>query len=182
MKTSAVLTCAALAGLALTALTVADDKPAAKSGSAASFDGLKKLVGEWCQADKEGKDGKPTGLVVTVFKLTANDSVLHETLFPGTGHEMVSVYHLDGPDVVCTHYCALGNQPRLKLEPGKDAKTLVFKSVSLSNGKSMNDMHMGSARVTLIDDDHYRAEWSALKDGKPVDGHMAKFNMARKAK
>ena len=60
MKTSAVLTCAALAGLALTALTVADEKPAAKSGAAAAFEGLKKLVGEWCQADKEGKDGKHT--------------------------------------------------------------------------------------------------------------------------
>jgi hypothetical protein len=182
MKTSAVLTCAALAGLALATLTVADDKPAAKSASAPTFDGLKKLVGEWCNADKEGKDGKPTGPVLTVFKLTANDSVLHETLFPGTGHEMVSVYHMDGPDVICTHYCALGNQPRLKLQPSQDGKTLVFKSVSLSNGKSMNDMHMGSAKIMLIDDDHYRAEWNALKDGKPVDGHAAKFNMARKAK
>ena len=96
MKTSAVLTCAALAGLALATLTIADEKPAAKAGSAAAFEGLRKLVGEWCQADKEGKDGKPAGPVATVFKLTANDSVLHETLFPGTGHEMVSVYHLDG--------------------------------------------------------------------------------------
>jgi hypothetical protein len=182
MKTSAVLTCAALAGLALTALTVADEKPAAKSGSAAAFDGLKKLVGEWCQADKEGPDGKPTGPVVTTFKLTAAGSVLHETIFPGTGHEMVTAYHLDGPEMVCTHYCALGNQPRLKLEPGKDGKTLNFKSVSLSNGKSLNEMHMGRATITLIDDNHYKAEWTAVKDGQPVPDHVGKFNMARKAK
>jgi len=182
MKTSAVLTCAALVGLALTAMTVADDKPAAKSGSAAAFDGLKKLVGEWCQADKEGKDGKPMGPVATVFRLTAGGSVLHETLFPGTGHEMVSVYHLDGAELICTHYCVMGNQPRLKLEPGKDPKTLSLKSISLSNGKSLNDMHMGTATITLIDDNHYKAEWSALKDGKPVQEHVGKFNMARKAK
>jgi hypothetical protein len=179
MKTSPVLTCAALVGLALTALSIADDKPAAKSGSSAAFDGLKKLVGEWCNADE---NGKPTGPVLTVFKLTAAGSVLHETLFPGTAHEMVTVYHLDGPDLVCTHYCAMGNQPRLKLEPGKDAKTLTLKSVSLGNGKSLNDPHMGAATITLIDDNHYRAEWSQLRDGKPVGDHVGKFNLARKAK
>ena len=119
---------------------------------------------------------------MTVFKLTAAGSVLHETLFPGSGHEMMSVYHLDGSDLICTHYCALGNQPRLKLEPGKDAKTLSLKSVALGNGKSMNDAHMGRATITLIDDNHYAAEWVQVKDGKPVGEHAAQFNMARKTK
>ena len=76
----------------------------------------------------------------------------------------------------------VSNQPRLKLEPGKGAKTLSLKSVALGNGKSMNDAHMGRATITLIDDNHYAAEWAQVKDGKPVGEHVAKFNMARKAK
>src|SRR4051794_20864926 len=99
MKTSALMTCAALVGLALTALAPADERPAGKAApqAAAGFDALKKLVGDWCQADK---DGKPTGPVITTFRLTAAGSVLHETLFPGGDHEMVTTYHLDGADLV----------------------------------------------------------------------------------
>jgi hypothetical protein len=178
MKTPVTLAGAAVLGLALTALTPAEEKKAA-SPAAAAFDALKKLAGNWCQADK---DGQPTGPVLTTFKLTAAGSVLHETLFPGTAHEMVTVYHLDGADLVCTHYCAIGNQPKLKLQPGRDPKTLVLKSVALGNGKSLDDMHMGHATITLVDDDHYRAEWTALKGGQPAPGHVGKFNLARKAK
>ena len=181
MKTTVLTVYAVIVGLGLTAITPADEKPAAKptSPSAAAFDSLKKLVGEWCQADK---DGKPTGPVLTTFKMTAAGSVLHETLFAGSDHEMVTVYHMDGADLVCTHYCALGNQPKLKLQPGKDPKTLVGKSFALGNGKSLNDAHMGQATITLVDDNHYTAEWIMLRDGKPDAGHVGKFTLARKAK
>ena len=30
-----------------------------------------------------------------------------------------AVYHMDGPDLVMTHYCAAGNQPTMKFKPGK---------------------------------------------------------------
>src|SRR6516162_9375436 len=72
---------------------------------------MSKLVGTWVKADE---NGKPTDQVVSVIKLTAGGSVIHETLFPGQDHEMVSVYSADGSDVVLTHYCVLGNQPRMK--------------------------------------------------------------------
>src|SRR6187399_3016182 len=82
--------------------------------SAATNPGLEKmktLVGTWVAADK---DGKPTDQVVSVIKLTAGGSAVHETLFPGEAQEMVSVYTADGPDLLLTHYCMLGNQPRMK--------------------------------------------------------------------
>jgi len=49
---------------------------------------LKKLAGTWVAADK---DGKATDQVVSVVKVTAAGSAVHETLFPGQPHEMVSV-------------------------------------------------------------------------------------------
>src|SRR3984885_14545336 len=75
---------------------------------------MKKLVGTWGAADK---DGKPTDQVVSIIKVTAGGSVVHETLFPGQPHEMVSVYTVDGADLIMTHYCVLGNQPRMKADP-----------------------------------------------------------------
>ena len=30
--------------------------------------------------------------------------------------EMISVYTAEGPDLVMTHYCVLGNQPRMKAD------------------------------------------------------------------
>ena len=89
---------------------------AAKSPAAVQLERLKALAGTWVAADK---DGKPTDQVVSVIKVTAAGSAVQETLFPGQPHEMVSIYHLDKGDLVMTHYCALGNQPRMKAElPG----------------------------------------------------------------
>ena len=62
------------------------------------------------------KETEHKGEESVVYKLTGAGSALVETQFPGTGHEMVSVYHLDGDDLRMTHYCAAGNQPRVKLD------------------------------------------------------------------
>src|SRR5215216_3565491 len=100
--------------LALTAGTRGDEaaKPAATHPG---LERIKKLAGTWVEADK---DGKPTDKVVSVIKVTAGGSAVQETLFPGQPMEMVSVYHMDKNDLVMTHYCVLGNQPRMKAEPG----------------------------------------------------------------
>src|SRR5690242_6096011 len=74
----------------------------------AAFGRLKSLAGEWkCEA-REG--GHVPGKAATIlYRVTANGSTVMETLFPGTDHEMVSMYHLDGDDLKMTHYCAIGN-------------------------------------------------------------------------
>jgi hypothetical protein len=171
---------AAIVGLAMTAGVRSDDPhQMPKPSTSPAFDAMKKLVGDWVSEEKDA-DGKQQ--VMSSFKVTSNGSVLHETLFPGTNHEMVTVYHMDGPDLIATHYCALGNQPRLKYQAGKDPKVLEFKSVSVGNAKSMNDMHMGLAKFTLTDDNHYTAEWQGLVNQKPDAGHAMKASLVRKAK
>src|SRR5215468_2556065 len=105
----------ALVLLALCIAAPGGDQPASKAPAPhAGLERMKKLAGTWVAADK---DGKPTDKVVSVVKLTAGGSVVHETLFPGQPHEMISVYTVDGSDLVMTHYCMLGNQPRLKADP-----------------------------------------------------------------
>jgi hypothetical protein len=150
-----------------------------KPSTSPQFEAMKKLVGDWVVDDGNAKADSP---VVSSFKLISNGSVLHETLFPGAAHEMVTVYHMDGPDLICTHYCALGNQPKLKMQAGKDPKVLTFRSFALGNSKSMDDAHMGMAKITLVDGDHYIAEWKSLINQKIDESHSPKFSLVRKPK
>lgn len=67
----------------------------------------------------------PDGAKVDVsFKLVSNGSALVET-FGRPGHETLTVYHRDGAALLATHYCAQGNQPRLRALAG-DARRPVL--------------------------------------------------------
>ncbi len=84
------------------------DKPAGKlppPPTNANLEKLKKLAGTWVAADK---DGKPTDQVVSIIKVTAGGSAVHETLFPDQPHEMVSIYTVNGPDLIMTHLLRAG--------------------------------------------------------------------------
>src|SRR5262249_33711013 len=152
---------------ALAAGARADGK-AAKAPAAAKHAGLermKKLAGTWVAADK---DGKPTDKVVSVIRVTAAGSAVIETLFPGQPHEMISMYHLDGKDLIMTHYCALGNQPRMKADPKSPANKIHFKFDGGTNFDPAKDKHMHEGTITFVDDDHIEFCGSAWDGGKPI--------------
>lgn len=138
---------------------------------------LKKLAGTWVAADK---DGKPTDQVVSVIRVTAGGSTVHETLFPGQAMEMVSVYHLDGGDLVMTHYCALGNQPRMKLDPKSPTNQLVFKFAGGTNFDPAKDLHMHEGTLTFIDNDTIEFSGVAWVNGKPAEDHCPTMKLVRK--
>ena len=159
---------------------VRSDDKTGKVPAAAPHPGLerlKKLAGTWVMADK---DGKPTDQVVSVIKVTAAGSAVHETLFPGQPQEMVSVYYRDGNDLVMTHYCALGNQPRMKADPKSPANQIHFQFAGGSNLDPAKDKHMHEGTITFVDDDHI--EWSGVcwEGGKPADGPAFHMKLVRK--
>jgi hypothetical protein len=170
-----------VSGLMLLTLTVgarSDDKPASNAQAKhPGLERLKKLAGTWVAADK---DGKPTDKVVSVVRVTAAGSAVHETLFPGQPHEMVSIYHRDGKDLVMTHFCALGNQPRMKADPKSPPNQIHWLFAGGTNLDPAKDMHMHEGTITFVDDDHI--EWCgvAWKDGKPVKGHECNMKLVRK--
>jgi hypothetical protein len=164
-----------IALLAVEVSTKADEKAA--SAVSRRFEALKTLAGDWVEI---GKDGKPTERVVTSIRVTAAGNTLQETLFPGSDHEMVTMYHLDGADLVLTHYCILGNQPRMRAEPGEDVNRIVFRFIGATNLKSDAEQHMDQATLTLDGQDHFQAAWTSCKDGKPC--HHVSFDLVRKGK
>src|SRR5262249_24076165 len=97
-------------------------KPAALDGAAA-LARLKSLAGEW-----KGTTATPAGPPVAVhYQVTSGGHAVVETLFPGTDHEMMSVYYLEGGNLVLTHYCDSGNQPHMRLDVAASTpESLVF--------------------------------------------------------
>src|SRR5262245_20796534 len=143
------LVCGLLLG-ALQLATYADDKTGGKLPPAptnAGLEKMKKLAGTWVAADK---DGKATDQVVSIIKVTAGGSAVHETLFPGQPHEMISVYTVDGSDLIMTHYCVLGNQPRMKADPKSPANQIVFRFAGGTNLDAKKDKHMHESTLTII--------------------------------
>ena len=143
----------------------------------AGFEKLKTLVGTWVAADK---DGKPTDEVVSVMKLTAGGSALHETLFPGQPHEMVSIYTIDGADLLMTHYCMLGNQPRMKASTKSPANKLNFEFAGGTNFDPKKDKHMHAATLTIVDADHYEVEGIGWENGEPAKEMCNGLKLVRK--
>ena len=158
----------------------AADAPAqtpAKAPAHAGLERLKTLAGTWVAADAAGK---PTDQVVSVIKVIGGGSTVHETLFPGQPQEMVSVYHLDGSDLVMTHYCALGNQPRLKADRNSPANKIVFNFAGGTNFDPAKDLHMHEGTLTFVDADHIEFSGAAWVNGKPAEDHCATMKLVRK--
>ena len=75
---------------------------------------------------------------------------MQETLFPGTPNEMISMYHLADGQLVMTHYCAMGNQPRMKLDAqASTPDKLVFAFDGGTNFDPAKDGHVHSGSLTL---------------------------------
>lgn len=168
------------AGLILVVLTAAvraEDAPAKAQPSHPTFEKLKKLSGTWVEADE---DGKPTDKVVSVVRVTAAGSAVHETLFPGEPMEMISIYHLDKGDLLMTHYCALGNQPQMKADPDSPPNQIRWNFVGGTNLDPTKDAHMHAATVTFVDDDHIEIEGEGWEDGKPSPDHCGMMKLVRK--
>jgi len=148
-------------------------KNSAPDGKAA-FARLQTLAGDW-----EGHTDTPDGEPVRVeFRLSGNGSSVVERLFPGTDHEMVTVYHMAGSELVLTHYCAMANQPRMKLVSGGSAGELVFDFTGGDNIDPATTTHMHTGRMTLSGD-AYEGAWTVHEDGRAVGSH--RFFMKRAA-
>lgn len=158
----------------------ADDKaqaPLPPVPTNAALEKMKSLVGTWLKVDE---NGKTTDEVASVIKLTAGGSAVVETIFPGQPMEMVSVYTVDGGDLVMTHYCVLGNQPRMKADPKSPEGTIKFDFVGGSNLDVNKDRHMHAAVLKFVDADKIEVEGTGWENGAPMKECCGKMTLVRK--
>ena len=134
-----------------------------KPASNAAFEKLKTLAGTWT-ANMMTPDGDNTGVV---YRVTAEGSVVMETMFAGSDHEMINMYTLDGDALVATHYCSSNNQPFLRMNPEKSTDgTLVFDFVKVS-GQNTAD-YINGVTIRFGEDGRAVEEWSHSGEGKPA--------------
>jgi len=149
-------------GLALPLATAAEK-------SDPSWEKLKSLVGEW-----EGMvGGKPTH---ATYALVSNGTALMETMETDDATQMVTLYHPDGSSLLMTHYCAMGNQPRMRSKGLKDGR-IDFTYVDATNLKAPGEHRMTRVVFSFPDSGHLVQDWTSKEGAKDVVSH---FEFARK--
>ena len=93
---------------------------------------------------------------------------------------MVSVYTADGPDLIMTHYCVLGNQPRMKADPKSPSNQIVFRFAGGTNLDPAKDKHMHEATLTIVGDDRIEVKGTGWENGAPANDMCCGLKLVRK--
>ena len=143
----------------------------AQSDAQKSFDQLKSLAGSW-----EGKNSMGQSVQVS-YRMTAGGSALMSEIV-GHGETMISMINFDGPNrLLLTHYCAVGNQPRMQASASPDGKAITFNFLDATNLDSPQSGHMDHVVIALLGPDHHTEEWNFIDHGKEIKEF---FDLTRK--
>jgi len=167
--------CSTIALTALFLVVGCAATPAGRGGNPdarAQFESLKQLAGTWTTAAGSTRPG-----MTFRYTVTGAGSVVQEDFYPGTPEAMVTMYHLDGPDLVLTHYCAAGNQPTMRAGPTLPDGTIPFEFTGGTNIASPDVGHMHAARMRVEGPDRFWSEWTYSAGGEP--DHSAVFVLRR---
>ena len=143
----------------------------AEPNSQKSFDMLKALSGTWEGTNTQGKP------VQVSYRLTGGGSALMSEILAtemDKQQDMISMFHMDGDRLLMTHYCGVGNQPRMRVMSA-DAKSVSFEFVDGTNIKP-GDGHMQRVTFTQADATHHIEEWVFLDHGTE---HKELFTLER---
>jgi hypothetical protein len=167
MKSSALLTAAAvlLAAPALLPICQGQTAAAAKPAATDRFEQFKGLEGEWTGKSEGAHAGEA---MKVIYHVTSGGSAVTETIGPGSDHEMVTIITKDGDNVSLTHYCMMGNQPHMKAAGTGTGNAVAFKFTNGGNMKSDQETHMHSVTYTFVDKDTLKSEWTLYDKGKPT--------------
>ena len=127
-----------------------------------------KLAGDWEMTDEKGVTHRASR-----FAVTSGGSAVREIMWPGNAMEMTNLYHMDGGALVCTHYCAAGNQPRMVAacaETTEEGTVFRFDFESVTNLREAHEHYMGNMTLTILNDGGLREEWRSYdRDGNLTD-------------
>jgi hypothetical protein len=143
-----------------------------------SFTTIKSLAGEWegpvtVAEMPEMSNGKP--LRVTMRVTSRGNALVHEfqeagtRLDPAKYDHPVSMFYVDGQEVMLVHYCDAGNRPRMTGKMSPDGKVVDFEFKDISG--SMEE-HMHHSTFTIIDSNHHLEDWTFMMKDKPIHAHF----------
>lgn len=148
----------------------------------AAFETLKTLEGTWTgtpEAQGLPEDETPPEEMTLEFRVSAAGHVVMETMAPKTEHEMINMYHLDGEDLLVTHYCSSGNQPRMRLDRTRSSgSVLVFDFLDATNLDAATEGHIHSLRLE-IGEDGLESSWTSFQGGEPSESMTLHLTRSR---
>jgi hypothetical protein len=147
---------------------------ASPSGTAdAGFERLKTLVGEW-------RTDLASGPAQLSYELVAGGTTLVERETATNRPTMITLYHRDGDRLLLTHFCMVGNQPRMQARPF-DAATgeLAFDFLDATNLAGPGAGHMHSTTIRFVDADHIDTVWQFYDKGQPSMTERARYARVR---
>jgi hypothetical protein len=130
---------------------------AEKPDAGKTFKQLTTLLGTWKGKFPDGREHSVN------YRLTAGGTVLVETWTLSTVRESMTLYHLDGEDLLATHYCPQGNQPRLVLATNGNRMNFEFRDGT--NLKIADKSHQHSFWLRIIDANHFQRNEVYVQNG-----------------
>jgi len=151
----------------------ADAGKTTTSNASAAFERLKTLAGEW-----DGSNGSMKGHIS--YELIAGGTALVERETGEGMPPMMTVYHLDGDRLVLTHYCMLGNQPRLQARRYDTASgELAFEFLDATGLPNSKASHMHNATFHFIDSEHFSSSWQLYENGEPRKSEQLEYTRVK---
>jgi hypothetical protein len=129
--------------------------------TATSIEKLKTLVGDWSATSPAGEP------FTNKIRLVSNGTTIEETFQAPEHDQMVTMYTPDGNRVSLTHYCSMGNQPRMEtpvMTP--DGAIFEFTFTGATNLPDAKEPHMHHMVLRVADSDHFSETWTMQVNGK----------------
>ena len=166
-KTILALSCMALA-LAVTPGTAAGQSADAPEtiiyDAQSAMEILKTLSGDWVRETTGSEHGANTP--VASFNVTAAGSAIIKTTGEGTPNEMATIFHMDGDQLLQTHYCALMNAPVLRFEQSDRPGELKFVFHGGTNFDVAVDAHFHEGTLQIKDKDTIETSFVVFANGE----------------
>ncbi len=153
--------------LALLVSSVAQAGPA--DDYQAAWAQLKKLAGTW-DSYLVGKEGREA---VISYHVTGGSAVVFEEFIgdtPAGVRDMATAYHLDVDDLIATHYCGIGNQPRMRaVSYDPDARLLRFDFWDITHLPDQDEYYTTNIELYFEDDDNVELRFRGTSEGVQGD-------------
>ena len=129
-----------------------------------AFSYLKTLAGDWERQSNDHEHGSSSRIVT--FRVSAAGSAVIETYNAGLPNEMVSVYHMDGKELIMTHYCALQNAPVMKFEKSNKPGEIKLAFAGGTNFDPKVDAHAHEGLLRVTDTNTFEAVAVGMAGGQ----------------
>ena len=145
------------------------------AASAMAF--FKTLGGEWQSAASVHEHGSSPSASSygssLSFKVKASGSAVVQTNRAGQPGEMETILHMDGDQLLLTHYCALQNAPVLKFQPSSKPGEIKFVFHGGTNFEPAVDAHFHEGTFQVKNKDTVAQTSTVYANGKPTPERLS---------